>query len=170
MFRSWTGLRIREPPVSGATQGPPSHALRVVTVDGVGIAHGGPPALGAQQLLRPGARAQGRQPRPPLPPSPLPPQCRHPQAGTAGDSELGADGRGGIRGIADDGFLAISRESCLIHAHGFYGLATLGLTLQIGSGHSIRSKEAAFCSRFLSLDVIRLQSALGCDPLNPSMP
>ena len=40
------------------------------------------------------ARAQGRRPRPPLPPGPLPPQGRHPQTrpGAAGDSELGADG------------------------------------------------------------------------------
>jgi len=26
---------------------------------------------------------------------------------------------GGVRGISDDGFLAIRLESCLIHAHGF---------------------------------------------------
>jgi DNA-binding IclR family transcriptional regulator len=40
-----------------------------------------------------------------------------------------------------------------------HGLATVGLTLQIGSGHSIRIKEAALRSRLLYLDVIRLQSA-----------
>ena len=72
----------------------------------MGIEHGGAPALGAQQLLRPGARAQGRQPRPPLPPSPLPHQRRHPLAGAgaAGDSELGADVSWGIRGIQGAAF------------------------------------------------------------------
>ena len=96
-------MRIREPPVSGATQGPPSHALRVATVDGVGIAHGGPPALGAQQHLRQGASPQGCRPQPPLPPGPLPPQRRHSQAGAgaAGDSELGADVSGGGMGLEE---------------------------------------------------------------------
>ena len=90
-------LRIREPPVHCATQGPPGYALRGAALEGMGVAHGGAPALGAQQLLRPCAGAQGRRPRPPLPPGPLPPQRRHPQTrpGAAGDSELGADG---IRG------------------------------------------------------------------------
>ena len=99
MPRSGPGLRIPEPPVHCATQGPPSHALRWAAVEGVGIAHGGPPALGAQQHQRQGAGALDRRPRPPLPPSPLPPQRRHHQARprSAGDSELGAAGSGWVR-------------------------------------------------------------------------
>ena len=45
------GQRIRELPAHRATQGPPSHALRGATFDGVGIDHGDAPALGAQQHL-----------------------------------------------------------------------------------------------------------------------
>ena len=96
MPRSGPGWRTRELPVHCATQGLPGYALQGATVEGVVIAHGGPPTLGAQQHQRPAARAQNRRPRPPLPPSPLPPQRRHPQTrpGAAGDSELGADVRG----------------------------------------------------------------------------
>jgi hypothetical protein len=100
MPRSEPRLRIPEPPAHRATQGPPSYALRRATVAGLDIEHGGPPTLGAQQPQRSGAVAQGRRPRPPLPLSPLPHQRRHPQARpeAAGDSELGADGRGWVRG------------------------------------------------------------------------
>ena len=50
MPRSGPGSRIREPPVHCATRGPPSHALRGATDEGVGIAHGGAPALGADRI------------------------------------------------------------------------------------------------------------------------
>ena len=92
MPRSEPRSRIREQPVHCATQGPPGYALRGATVEGVGIAYGAPPAPGAQQHQRPNAGAQDRPLCPPLLPSPLPPQLRHPQAGAARDSELGADG------------------------------------------------------------------------------
>ena len=97
MPRGGPGWRLLKLPVHCATQCPPTHALRGATVDGLGIAHGGPPAPGDQQHQRPAAFAQGRQPRPPLPPGPLPPQRRNAQAGpgAAGDSELLADGRRG---------------------------------------------------------------------------
>ena len=73
----------------------------MATVDGMDIAHGGAPALGAQQPQRLGAGAHDRRPRPPLRPGPLPPLRRHPHAGAraAGYSEFGGDVRGGVRGI-----------------------------------------------------------------------
>ena len=119
MPSSGTGLRIRESSVHFASQDPPSHALQGAAVEGVAKAHGGAPALAAQQPQRPAACAQDRRPRPPFPPDPLPPQGRHPQAGpgAAGDSEPGADGRGDRN--SDCSFLAIMLESCLIHVYGF---------------------------------------------------
>ena len=71
MPSSGPGWVIREPTVHCATQGLPGYALQGATVEGVVIAHGGPPALGAQQHQRLGAGAQGRQPRPP-PAAPAP--------------------------------------------------------------------------------------------------
>jgi len=102
--------------------------------EGVGIEHGGAPALRAQQHLRPGARAQGRQPRPPLPPSPLPPQRRNPQTlpGAAGDSELGADVSWGEQfSLRLLGHLAgILPNPCSWVLH---GLAIVGLTFELSN-------------------------------------
>ena len=91
MPRSGPGSRIREPPVHCATRGPPSHALRGATVEGVGIAHGGAPALGADRINDqvPVPKTDG----PPAAPASAPTPSSG--AGAAGDSELGADGRGG---------------------------------------------------------------------------
>ena len=99
MLCSGYGLRIPEPPAHCATQGPPSHALRGAAVEGVGIAHGGPPALRAQLHQRPAPVPKADSP-PAAPAWPSAPQRRHPQTrpGAAGDSELGADGSGWVRG------------------------------------------------------------------------
>ena len=121
----------------------------------MGIAHGGAPSLRAKQHLQPGAGAQGRRPRPPLPPGPLPPLCQHPQTrpGAAGDSELGADGRGGEE----------FRLRLLWHQSGIlpwpylwllHGLANVGLTLEItwphralaNSRHAWRRSGESWCS------------------------
>jgi hypothetical protein len=95
--------RIRDQPVHSATQAPASHALQGATVEGVSIAHGGPPALGVQQQQRFGGVAQGRRPLPPLPPGPLPPQRRYAQAGAGLLGILSLERMGGwgagIRGI-----------------------------------------------------------------------
>ena len=118
MPRSGPRLRIREPPVHRATQGPPCYALRGATIAGVGIDHAGPSALGAQQHQRPGAGAQGRRPRPPLPPGPLPPQRRHPQIGLCLQGILSLERMVGVDMFSVWGFLAISLESCLINDYG----------------------------------------------------
>ena len=158
MSRSGTGLRIREPPVSGAKQGSPTHALRGATVDGVDIAHGGAPALGAQQPQRLGAGAQDRRPRLPLPPGPLSPQRRHSQAGAraAGDSEFGGDVRGGLgefrqRVLGLSAGILTTLCSRVVH-----GLAKVGLTLHIRSGQALVATAIYSSFRRLHLNGMHL--------------
>ena len=123
----------------------------------MGIDHGCALALMPPPHLRPTAGAQGRRPRPPLPPGSLPPQRRYTQAGAgagaAGDSVLGADVGGGIRGILDGGFLAIRLESCLIHAHGIFKDSPLwGQCSRSAAGTNLEDSQsqldptAGFCS------------------------
>ena len=118
----------------------------------MGIDHGGAPALGSPPLLRLGARAQCRQP---LPPVPLPPQRRHPQTrpGAAGDSELGLDVSWGDEfSLRLLGHLAgILPNPCPKVLH---GLAIVGLTLQIRSGLEHSRLKNHTCSRLLYVDVV----------------
>ena len=93
--------RNRESTVHCATQGPPSHALQGATVEGVGIAHGCPPALGAQQHCDkvPALKAAGPNRRSRLALCRLSADTLKLGLGLLGISSLARMGGNGIKGI-----------------------------------------------------------------------